>query len=67
MGVREEKELQRLLKIACYERDDLQRRLDDLREAKDEIVRLLEKPTMQERIEAAGPKVDIFTLMGSKP
>lgn len=54
-------ELERLLKVACYERDGLQKRLDKIRANKDLLVRLLDTPTLQEHLDAGG---DIMKVAG---
>ena len=53
-------ELRRLLKVCQYDRAGLQRRLDAVREAKDQIIRLLDSPTMKEHLEAGGGVLDFI-------
>ena len=52
------KELERLYKVACYERHGLQRRLDAIRDVKDKLIYLLDRPTLQEHLEAGGDVMD---------
>jgi len=52
-------ELKRLLKIAEYERDFLQIRLDRIRTNKEEIVALLDTPTIEEHLKSGGNIMDI--------
>ena len=53
-------ELERLLKIAQYECEFLQIRLDAIRANKDELVALLDTPTLQETLEAGSDIIDII-------
>ena len=57
------KELQRQLKCALYERDMLQNRLDAIRKSKEYIVQLLDTPTLQERIESESGNDDIVNMI----
>ena len=52
-------ELKRLLKIAQYERDFLQIRLDAIRAGKEQLIALLDTPTIQEHVETGGDIMDI--------
>ena len=54
-------ELKRLLKIAEYERGFLQTRLDAIRANKEELVALLDTPTIQEHLDLVG---DIMGVVG---
>ena len=51
--------LKRLLRIAQYEREFLQARLDRIRETKEQLIGLLETPTTQEFVDAGGNIMDI--------
>ena len=52
------KELERLFMVACYERQDLQRRLDAIRTTAERLVKVVGKPTLQEHLEAGGKVMD---------
>ncbi len=51
-------ELRRQLKVCRYERQGLQKRLDSIRSAKDQVVRLLEAPTLEEHLGEGGDVMD---------
>ncbi len=57
-------ELERKLEVADYERGFLQQRLDAIRKTKEQLVRLLDTPTLQEQMEADGPDFDIMKHAG---
>ncbi len=58
-------ELERLLKVALYDRECLQKRLDNLRSVKDQLIRLIETPTLSERLDALAPNASDADVMGA--
>lgn len=52
-------EIERQLKCALYECDGLQKRLDAIRKKREEILHLLDTPTLAEHLDAGGSVFDV--------